>query len=72
MTNLTQVSNGQTCRISWLLGQYSEIYRRLELHENEVVQMIQNQGRTLLFKHNGRKLAMSADMAASIKVCDVF
>jgi hypothetical protein len=36
-----------------------------------MLQMIQNQGRTLLFKHCGKKLAMSADMAVSIKVCDV-
>lgn len=71
MTNLTQVNNGQTCRITWLLGRYSDIFRKLELHENDMLQMIQNQGRTLLFKHCGKKLAMSADMAVSIKVCDV-
>ena len=69
MVSLKEVRNNHWCRIAWLMGTYADMLRsRFSFREEGAIRVISNDGRSVLVDYGGKKIAMSADVANSLKV----
>ncbi len=69
MISLEKSKAGQSYRVTWLLGDYAEYLKKTwNLSENDIMRVLDNNGRSMIVTFKGRKLALSADVARSVKL----
>ncbi len=69
MYNLEQLKNGETCTICWLLGEIGkQLKERLHLELDDQIDVLYNDGDSLIIKHSNKKYALDAISAHAIKV----
>lgn len=69
MVSLQNAETGQLYRVTWLLGTYAEyLHNEWDLCVDDSLRVLANNGSTLIVRFNGKKLAMSSDIAGSVKM----
>lgn len=69
MISLENTKAGQAYRVTWMLGDYADYLKKnWNLSENDVMRVLYNNGRSMIVTFKGRKLALSADVARSVKL----
>lgn len=68
MVSLQNAQSGRRYRVTWLIGTYAGyLSRELDMCVDDCLNVIVNNGSTLLIKCHGKTIAMSADVAGCIK-----
>lgn len=68
MYNLEEVVSG-TCTIIWLLGTMGQFLKeQMHLDYDDEIDVLYNDGTSLIIKHNQKKYALDYNTAHSIKV----
>ena len=69
MVSLQNAKSGRKYRVAWLLGAYAGfLSRQWNLCVDDRLNVIENNGSTLIVKCHGKTIAMSADVAGSVKM----
>ncbi len=70
MLNLQEVENGQTCKVTWMIGEVAEqIKNTFDLQEADQVQMVKNMGKSgVIVRYRNHRLAMDPSAAFAVKV----
>ena len=69
MVSLQNAKSGRKYRVTWLLGAYAGyLSRKWNLCVDDRLNVIENNGNTLIVKCHGKTIAMSADVAGSVKM----
>ncbi len=69
MLNLMNIDPQHIYRITWLVGGYEDLLRsRFKLAEDQCVRLVQNLGNGVIISLGGRTLALSDEVARSVKV----
>ena len=69
MTTLNDVPGRMSCRITWMISKTAQSIREFcHLETDERIRVISNSGDGLIFAHDGKRYALSADAASAIRV----
>jgi hypothetical protein len=69
MISLEKSEAGRSYRVTWMLGEYADYLKKTwNLSENDVMRVLSNNGSAMIVTFKDRKLAMSADVARSVKL----
>ena len=69
MLNLKDVRKGSDCVVTWVVGIWADALRKTyDVHENDRVRVLENDGRGLIIAVHDKRLALSRELAASVKV----
>lgn len=69
MYNLEELQSGSSCTIIWLLGNIGKFLQdNLHLSLDDEINVLYNDGKSLIIKHHNKKYALDSLSAHSIKV----
>ena len=69
ITSLSQISEGVSCRIKWLLSPSDRLRTEADLSEDEILFVLQNLGDgNVIIRYLEHRYALSEDIAKRIKV----
>lgn len=69
MFNLEEVSTGKTCTIRWLLGEVGKYLQdKMHLELDDHLNVIYNDGESIIIKHDNKTYALNYESAHAIKV----
>lgn len=69
MYNLEEIKTGSFCKIIWLLGSIGTYLKEnLHLNYDDEIEVLYNDGISLIFKHDNKRYAIDCLSAHSIKV----
>ncbi len=69
MVSLQNAKTGRRYRVTWLLGNYAAyLQNEWNLRVDDRLSVLVNNGSTLIVRFNGRRLALSSDVAGSVKM----
>lgn len=69
MYNLEELNAGKTCTICWLLGEIGkQLKERMHFELDDKIDIVYNDGNSLIIKHSNKKYAIDSISAHAIKV----
>lgn len=69
MLNLRDMKTGTDCIVTWVVGIWADALRKkYDVHENDWIHVVENDGRGMIITVHDKRLALSGEIAGSVKV----